>query len=88
METEDIPFLEMTPDESESVARLEKDLDKEARANGREVAGVPKRDGSKQPRRRRPDTVRGSQDGATSVRNSTGAAKHGSSPHKGKKRSA
>ena len=46
-EEEEIPFLEMTPDESESVARLEKDLDQEARANGRQVASVPKRDGSK-----------------------------------------
>lgn len=62
--------------------------DKKKGADLNKVAGLPKTAGSKGSRRRKPDQVRRSQNGTASVRDRKRVAAHGSSPHKGKKRSA
>lgn len=86
---DDYPIgLEMTPNEFEEVRLLEEELDKEARADERKVAGLSGRNSSKQPKRRRSDKVRGSQDGASSVHDSKGPKSDGPAPHKGSKRKA
>lgn len=85
---EDIPFLEMTPDESEAVAQLEKDLDKEARAESRRVGSVPKKTSRTGSKRGRTDKVSGSPTRNEKVRGRKTTKPDGSSPHKGKKRTS
>lgn len=67
-EEEEIPFLEMTPDESESVARLEKDLAEEAGSESRRVGSVPKTEGSERSERRGTDKMSGPSNKSPKVR--------------------